>query len=256
MAVERLASTTGPAFRLALPEPTQSYEQDAEWCVVDDGSGWRELRFHDYAEIYQVPGLYERLFYEVLQCQSPPVVCDLLAEQLAGENIDPASLRVLDVGAGNGIVAAELRARGVAKVVGVDIIPEAREAALRDRPNVYDDYRVVDLTALDVDTAAEIAGGGFDALACVAALGFGDIPPEAFRAAFDMVREDGWLAFTLRADFLSETDTSGFSALVRSMLDAGELEELATVTYQHRLATTRAPLHYRAVVARKRRLLS
>ncbi|RZT86545.1 methyltransferase family protein [Pseudonocardia sediminis] len=247
---------SAPAFRLALPDATQSYEQDVEWCLVDDGSGWRELRFHDYSDIYQVPGLYERLFYEVLQCQSPPVVCDLLAEQLAGENVDPGSLRVLDVGAGNGIVAEELRARGISKVVGVDIIAEAKDAALRDRPEVYDDYRVVDLTDLEPGAADEIAGGGFDALACVAALGFGDIPPEAFRAAFDMVRDDGWLAFTLRADFLSDTDTSGFSGLIKSLLASGELEELGAVTYQHRLATTRAPLHYRAVVARKRRSLA
>ncbi|MDQ4118262.1 MAG: class I SAM-dependent methyltransferase [Actinomycetota bacterium] len=249
MAVDRLP----PTVRLALPDATQSYEQDAEWCVVDDGSGWRELRFHDYGEIYRVPGLYEKLFYEVLQCQSPPVVCDLLAEQMANERIDPAGVRVLDVGAGNGIVAEELRRRGVTKVVGVDIIPEAAEAAERDRPGAYDDYRVVDLTALDPDAGAEIAGGGFDALTVVAALGFGDIPPEAFRVAFDMVRADGFVAFTIRDDFLSETDTSGFAALVRSMMASGELEELGAVTYQHRLATTRRPVHYRAVVARKRR---
>lgn len=249
MAVVRLP----PTVRLALPDATQSYEQDAEWCVVDDGSGWRELRFHDYDEIYKVPGLYEKLFYEVLQCQSPPVVCDLLVEQMTTERIDPAGVRVLDVGAGNGIVAEELRTRGVAKVVGVDIIPEAADAAARDRPGVYDDYRVVDLTTLDVDAAAEIAGGGFDALTVVAALGFGDIPPEAFRVAFDMVRTDGFLAFTIRDNFLAETDTSGFAALVRDMMASGELEELGAVTYQHRLATTRQPVHYRAVVARKRR---
>lgn len=249
MAVVRLP----PTVRLALPDATQSYEQDAEWCVVDDGSGWRELRFHDYDEIYKVPGLYEKLFYEVLQCQSPPVVCDLLVEQMTTERIDPAGVRVLDVGAGNGIVAEELRTRGIAKVVGVDIIPEAADAAARDRPGVYDDYRVVDLTTLDADAAAEIAGGGFDALTVVAALGFGDIPPEAFRVAFDMVRTDGFLAFTIRDNFLAETDTSGFAALVRDMMASGELEELGAVTYQHRLATTRQPVHYRAVVARKRR---
>ena len=249
MGVDRLP----PSVRLALPDAAESYEQDAEWCVVDDGSGWRELRFHDYDEIYQVPGLYEKLFYEVLQCQSPPVVTDLLVEQMATERLDPSGVRVLDVGAGNGIVAEELRTRGVTKVVGVDIIPEAAMAAERDRPGVYDDYRVVDLTTLDVDAADEIAGGGFDALTVVAALGFGDIPPEAFTVAFDMVRTDGFVAFTIRDNFLSETDTSGFSGLIRSMMESGELEELSAVTYQHRLATTRQPVHYRAVVARKRR---
>lgn len=249
MAVER----SEIPFRLALPEPTARYEQDVEYCVVDTGSGWTEYRFHDYDQLYKVPGLYEKLFYEILRCQSPSVVCDLLAEQLTAEDVDPESLRVLDVGAGNGIVAEELRARRIGKVVGVDILPEARDAAERDRPGAYADYHVVDLTGLDADESAAIASGGFDALTCVAALGFGDIPPEAFRVAFDMVAVDGFLAFTLRDDFLTEGDTSGFAGLVTSLLNAGELEELGSVVYPHRLATSRDELRYRAVVARKRR---
>jgi hypothetical protein len=36
----------------------------------------------------------------------------------------------------------------VESVVGVDIIPEAQEAADRDRPGVYEDYYVVDLTRM------------------------------------------------------------------------------------------------------------
>lgn len=249
MAVER----SEPSFRLALPEPTQSHEQDTEYCVVDTGTGWTEYRFHDYDELYKVPGLYEKLFYEVLQCQSPPVVCDLLAGQLTADRVDPGGLRVLDVGAGNGIVAEELRSRGIGKVVGVDIIPEAREAAERDRPGAYDDYHVIDLTALEPDRASAIASGGFDAMTCVAALGFGDIPPEAFTAAFDMVAVDGFVAITLRDDFLSDGDTTGFAGLINSMLESGELEQLDSSVYQHRLATSRDPLFYRAVVARKRR---
>ncbi|ANY09222.1 class I SAM-dependent methyltransferase [Pseudonocardia sp. HH130630-07] len=248
MAVERSS-----AYRLALPEPTESHEQDAEYCVLDTGEGWTEYRFHDYDALYRVPGLYENLFYEILQCQSPPVVCDLLAEQVRGGGLDPSGLRVLDVGAGNGIVAEELRTRGFGKVVGVDIIPEAREAATRDRPGVYDDYHVVDLTALDDDRASAIASGGFDVLTCVAALGFGDIPPAAFRAALDMVAVDGFVALTIREDFLTDGDTSGFAGLITSLLDSGELEQLGSTVYRHRLATSRAPLHYRAVVARRRR---
>ncbi|MEQ3549318.1 class I SAM-dependent methyltransferase [Pseudonocardia nematodicida] len=248
-----MVERSGPPYRLALPEPGQTYEQDVEYCVLDTGSGWEEYRFHDYDRLYRVPGLYEKLFYDILQCQSPPVVCDLLAAHLG----EPAGLalsdvRVLDVGAGNGIVAEELRSRGVGAVVGIDIIPEARAAAERDRPGVYADYHVVDLTALDDDKAETIAAGGFDAMTCVAALGFGDIPPEAFRVAFDMVAVDGIVAFTLRDDFLTDGDTTGFAGLIGSMLGSGELEQLGSTVYQHRLATSRDPLHYRAVVARKR----
>ena len=35
---------------------------------------------------------------------------------------------------------------GVGTVVGVDILDEAANATERDRPDVYDDYVVVDLT--------------------------------------------------------------------------------------------------------------
>ena len=50
-------------------------------------------------------------------------------------------------------------------------------------------------------------------LICVAALGFGDIPPEAFMAAFEQVTEGGWVAFCIKDEFISEEDRSGFSKL-------------------------------------------
>ncbi|MEN8261723.1 MAG: hypothetical protein ABFS02_14360 [Pseudomonadota bacterium] len=42
-----------------------------------------------------------------------------------------------------------LKQYGVARMVGVDIIPEAMEAQQRDRPAVYDDYYVADFTQLE-----------------------------------------------------------------------------------------------------------
>ena len=40
----------------------------------------------------------------------------------------------------------------------------------------------------------------------VAALGFGDVPPEVFTAAFDLVEDGGWVAFTIKEDFLDGGD--------------------------------------------------
>jgi len=51
----------------------------------------RQIRFHDYAEIYAWRGLYEQLFYDELKCDSPRTVCGLLAEQLEAEGLDPAT---------------------------------------------------------------------------------------------------------------------------------------------------------------------
>ncbi len=237
--------------RVALPDPARSYAQDAEWFVVDTGDGWREIRFHDYALIYDIPGLYERLFYEILQCQSPPTVCRLLRAELDRAGVDPATLRVLDLGAGNGIMAEELRNAGVGYVVGVDLLPAAEQAARRDRPEVYAAYHVMDMSDLTDAEHEQLAGHRFNALACVAALGFGDIPPGVFREAFNLVADGGWVAFTIKDGFLSDADTSGFSALVKTLVEGGHLDLCASTTYQHRIATTGDPLSYRAVVGRK-----
>ena len=38
----------------------------------------RKIKFHDYDEIYQVPGLYEQIFYDRLKCTSPNKVTSIL----------------------------------------------------------------------------------------------------------------------------------------------------------------------------------
>lgn len=238
-------------LRIALPEPSNRYEQDSEWCVVHVDGGWRELRFHDYADIYPVQGLYERLFYEILQCSSPPIVRRMLETEMARAGADIGSLTVLDLGAGNGIMAEELKTAGVPRVVGVDIIPEAREAAVRDRPDAYEAYHILDMTALGAADRATLAAHTFTGLTCVAALGFGDIPPAAFQEAFNAVADGGWIAFTIKDGFLSDRDTSGFSGLIKDAMENGGLDVLASERYQHRLSTAGEPLHYQAMVGRK-----
>src|SRR3954468_13360343 len=102
----------------------ESLEQDHEWCRVTAGGKTRDIRFHDYDEIYSIPGLYEFLFYERLKCCSPEVVRGLLEAELEGAGVDPGTLRVLDLGAGNGMVGEELADLGVGHITGIDVIPE------------------------------------------------------------------------------------------------------------------------------------
>ncbi len=236
---------------IALPEPSQSYPQDEEWCLARIDGDWRELRFHDYSEIFEVEGLYERLFYDVLKCDSPATVRGLLEAELSEAGVEPDALRVLDLGAGNGIVGAEMADLGVERVVGVDILEAAAAAAERDRPEVYDDYKVVDLTDLQPDERGHLSEQEFNCMTCVAALGFGDIPPKAFLEAYNLVEDGGWLAFTLKEDFLNGADRSGFSSLISRGLDAGVLEMRMQERYRHRISTTGEPLHYVAMVATK-----
>jgi predicted TPR repeat methyltransferase len=238
-------------YEIRLPAATEC-RQDEEWCELVLAGEPRRIRFHDYHEIYSIPGLYERLFYELLECDSPRAVTALLADEVRASGRDARALRVLEVGAGNGMVGQELADIGVASLVGVDIIEEAAMAAERDRPGTYDDYLVVDLTALPAGTEARLREWRFDCLVTVAALGFGDIPPAAFAAAFDLVAPGGLVAFNIKEDFIADGDGSGFSRLISRAIEDGTLDVRARRRYRHRLSIAGAPLHYVALVAEKR----
>lgn len=240
-------------FTLQLPSARGGgrLDQDEEWCELEIDGERRRIRFHDYADIYDVPGLYEHLFAELLECSSPHIVCDLLSSELRDEGVDLGSLAALDFGAGNGMVADCLAAAGIDSIVGADLLPEARDAALRDRPGLYDDYLAVDITELTTRERATLEAHEFDVMTCVAALGFDDIPPVAFATAFNLVSSPGWVAFNLRERFAEDTDPGGFGSLIRRMLDAGIVEERARVAYPHRKSVAGEPLTYVALIVAK-----
>jgi hypothetical protein len=227
-------------------------DQDEEWFEIELDGERRRIRLHDYAAIFSVPGLYEQLFCEELDCDSPEIVCQLLGAELIAAQIDPSTLKALDFGAGNGMVGEQLAAAGIESIVGLDLLTEARDAALRDRPGLYEDYYAGDVTELDPDDRRELEDHGCNVMTCVAALGFGDIPPLAFAEAFNLVASPGWIAFNLRDRFVDDDDPAGFGAFIARMFDEGVLEEQARVTYTHRVSVAGEPLEYRAIVARKR----
>ena len=236
-----------------LPAADGRPDQDREFCdVIQDGRRQR-IRFHDYAEIYAVPGLYEELFHEHLDCRSPAEVAGLLGDLLTAEGIDPSGLSALDVGAGNGLVGAELRDLGIPTLVGVDILPSAAMAAERDRPGLYEDYVVCDLTAMGAEERARLCAQRPSVMTTVAALGYDDIPPRAFAESYNLLSEGGWVAFNIKADFLDGVDTTGFRDLIARMLDEGVLTEHGRRTYVHRRSMTGDELLYTAIAGTKLR---
>lgn len=249
----RLATIDSEIESITFPHADRGITQDHEWCEAVIAGRRRRFRFHDYADIYRVPGLYELLFYEHLKCCSPSRVVGLLREAMEDANEDPETLRVLDVGAGNGMVGDELAAAGAEHLVGIDIVPEAKLSTRRDRPGLYDDYLITDLTDLPERHEERLRRHHFNGLTCVAALGFGDIPAQAFLKALDMVAQDGWMAFNIKEDFLHETDTTGFCELVHELNRSRVTQIQALRRYRHRNNMNGAPLHYVAVVARKLR---
>ncbi len=249
---ERLDRIPNAVDAIHLPDAVgDDIDQDREWCEVVVEGEERRIRFHDYDEVFGIPGLYERLFYETLKCCSPSCVVRLLEDVARDFDEEPNDFRVLDVGAGNGMVGDELQSIGVDKIVGVDIIDEAKKATLRDRPEVYDDYVVADLTDLPEQKEEQLCEHRLNCLTTVAALGFGDIPPAAFLKALHLISTPGWVAFNIREDFLHERDNSGFSRLIRHLCREEYLQPQSYRRYQHRIAVSGEPLHYVAFIARK-----
>ncbi|MGH3554539.1 MAG: class I SAM-dependent DNA methyltransferase [Mycobacterium sp.] len=224
-------------------------QDEVSFKLVDNGES-RRLRFHDYAEIYKRPGLYEELFYGRLRCNSPGKVMELLERALQTAREPLTELRVLDLGAGNGMMGDVLKRECVARLVGVDIVPEARDAAYRDRPTVYDAYYVADLGNDDSGLRDELNEWNFDCLTCVAALGFGDIPPRAFFNAIRLIQPNGWLAFNIKHSFLDTSEQTGFSRLVRALILSKYLDIYHLELYRHRLSMEGTQLFYYASVGR------
>ncbi len=241
------------SLEVALPVLDSGMDQDEEWIVVNTECGWQKIRLHDYGDVYVVPGLYEKWVYDLFQCRSPQKVADLLLPAIQEAGQAPEDLTVLDLGAGNGYVADVLRGRGIERFVGIDIFEQAAAAAQRDRPGLYNDYVVGDLTDLPADQESLLAQHSFNCLTCVAALGFGDIPPSVFAAAFNRIENGGWAAFTIKSDFMSKDDRSGFSRLIRRMLSDGAMDGDVHEPFVHRVSTDGNELVYEALIGRKRR---
>lgn len=238
---------------IILPEVDGDVSQDAEWCEVTVNGTRERVRFHDYGRIFDIPGLYERLFYDILDCDSPRRVVGMLDEVLEDFDQDAGELRVIDVGAGNGVVGEQLAELEPDAVVGLDILEEAQDAARRDRPGVYDDYVVTDLTDMSPETNERLERADFNCLVSVATLGFNDIPPRAFAAAADFIDTPGWLAFNVKEEFLRARETKGFGGLIQRLQETGVIQIQAYRRYRHRLSISGEPLHYVAMVARKLR---
>ena len=239
-------------YRIQFPKSEcQNADQDEAFFYLIESNKEKKIRFHDYDVIYNIPGLYEQLFYDRLKCSSPIKVAQILNSSVAQSNENFTELRVLDLGAGNGLMGAELKKYGVSRLVGIDIIPEAKRATERDRPDIYDAYHVIDFCNMNEGEREDLSSWSLNCLITVAALGFGDIPPRAFMEAFNIIQSEGWVAFNIKETFLNHSDNSGFSRMIRDLIFSKYLDLYHLERYRHRLSIEGEPLYYFAIAGRK-----
>ena len=238
-------------FKVKFPDEKAALDQDQEWFEIEEDGKVKRLRVHDYNQVYKYPGLYETVVADHLKCQSPKVVCGMLQTELDKWTSEQNEVQVLDIGAGNGMVGEQLKKiLECENLVGLDIFPEAKMAAYRDRPGIYDSYCVTDLTKDEGVNKLQKLNANFNLLITVAALGFGDIPVDAFINAFNLLDDGALVAFNIKDRFMSESDETGYKDVIQGMCE-GSFKVLQSRKYRHRVSMAGDPLYYVAVVGQK-----
>lgn len=224
--------------------------QGEERFVLHRDGGTREVVLHDYATVYSVPGLYEEVVQRRLECASPATVADAVVEAGTSLGTAPGDLRAFDLGAGNGVVGEEMTARGVTVVVGADGIPEARDAAHRDRPGMYAHYLVGE--RLDgAEVARLVREERLTALVAAGAVGEGHVPVDALGELWSAFPPGSVLALTLK-DGGPETGDHDVADVESMLAGFDDTTVVVRRRFRHRFSMAGAELYYLVLAAVKR----
>jgi SAM-dependent methyltransferase len=238
------------SFTVEIP-PQADPQTGRERILVhfDDGSS-EELRLHDYERVYALAGLYEEIVQRRLDCRSPDEIASMLADATDSLRWERSRVRVLDIGAGNGISGEALAALGMRPVVATDLEPAARDAAMRDRPGVYDAYLTTDLIALSPAEQRTIRELTPNALTCVAPVGAGaqHVPPSALATALRLLAPDAVVAFM--RDASDEPDLVTDRMWLGALDGVTRAQELTRHRYRHRYTVNRRAMLMEGVVWR------
>ncbi|MGZ4216101.1 MAG: hypothetical protein ACXVHB_03825 [Solirubrobacteraceae bacterium] len=218
---------------------------DGEYVALGDHE---IVHLHDYTRIYAVPGLYEHVVQEQLQCRSPQVAAEAFLRAVARMRWEASSMTVLDVGAGTGLVGEFLLRGGVKRVVGVDALPAARSACMRDRPGVYTSYLIGDLASGDSELCTALREHGLGGLVSAGAFGGTHAPPAALVNALAMLPPGAPVALTIDERWMDASDPDGFGCEVERLAGHGDLKVVERTRFRHRITTTGEPIFYELLI--------
>jgi hypothetical protein len=233
-------------LRIELDEaPGRSQAEESFVLIRDDGSSER-IVLHDYSRVYAVPGLYEEVVQHRLGCASPQVLAGTLADAVTAAGASTAGLRVLDVGAGNGVVGEELHARGAQVVAGIDGVVAARDAARRDRPELYEVYAIAGVD--EVTPEQLVVDHGLNALTAAGALGVGHVEVADVARWWGVFPPGSWFAATAPPDVVDASGADLLGALAAADPTTRLVRQEA---FAHRRRMSGATITYSVVVAHK-----
>ena len=176
-----------------------------QWIYASESVGQLEERYDQWAAEYDADLLDD------FGWLGPRQAVDVFARYV------PADSRVLDAGAGTGLVGVELKRRGYGHIEALDL-----SAGMLEEARKKDAY-----TAFHQATLGEpldFPDGAFDAAICVGVLTLGHAPARSLYELARVTRPGGCVAFTLRPDVYQN---NGFREIQDELSSSGKwtLEE-------------------------------
>ncbi len=237
-------------FNVELDQRSGLAQADERLTVIFADGRREHMRLHEYGRVYAVPGLYEEVVQKRLECASPAALSKALVKHVSQCGEDSSALRLLDIGAGNGVVGEELRKLGVnGTFVGMDNESGARDAAERDRGGLYVEYLIGDLAELSISSVVE--KHNLTGMVGAGALGLGHVSARDLNATWQQFRPGAWLAVTLPENIVNadRNELSEYIAALRAGEENTEVIEFSR--FRHRFRMSGEPIYYYLMVARR-----
>lgn len=232
-------------------ENPEGDKQSEEFFLADVDGETRRFNIHDYASLYAVPWLYDIALYHNLRCETPTEMSAAIKAVWKEHGVDTGALKMLELGAGSGAFGHELRhTLGVGHLVGLDIEPKAKVAALRDRTGIYDDYLVADLTALG-ETKQKLLDEQYNCVGMASATGWGNhIPVAGFEEGFSLLQSGGWFIFHVKPND-PDPECIALNDWVVDKVQSGQLNEKYRASHFHRESSGGGEIYYDVVLGVK-----
>ena len=238
-------------FKIELPRNTDHPDLNEEYVEVTFEDGKKENIFlHDYKRIFQTKGLYEEIFLKTLQCDSNNFVCKKLLDVIHLTNLKPSDCKVLEIGAGNGVTSQTFQENGFNHIVGIDILKESREAAMRDRKEIFEHYFIEDFSNVLPPNARVLLAQKFDILLIVGAIGMGHLNSHSIKTAFNLIHDGGIIVFNIYSNLLKQIPPTEFDDMLVKFISHSDL--LLTQEYIHRKSVDGSDVKYTLFILRKK----
>lgn len=182
-------------FQISIPQQ----QEGRETFVLEHADGTREtIDYYDYDRVYAIPGLAMVLRRKFFHSHSDWVLSAAMLDTFQREGAERADIRLLDFGAGSGCFGHEARQAGIGYIVGADIVAEAKTEALRQHPEAYDEYFVMDIR--ETQQQKKLKELNLNTLVAINALGREHVSKEIFLAALECIQKPGWIVFNVMAE--------------------------------------------------------